>query len=899
MNTNLPINDKKEEIVKAVNNFDTVILTAETGSGKSTQVPQFLYEAGYKVIVTQPRRIACITLAERVDEEMHDDSWSKYWDGVVGYHTAFESTRTEKTEILFCTDGLQMAKGIKKNEKTVLILDEVHEWNLNIETLVAWIKKFRTDNNSIKVVLMSATMESNELEKFYAENSSVTTISIEGRYHKVEMIQDSSYDFISRICEFAESGRNVLAFAPGKKEINDTIDELKQRMEDHQVIILPLHSELSAKEQNACFKQYSETKIVVATNIAQTSVTIPDIDAVVDLGTEKRIEVHNGIEGLFIHNISKADCLQRAGRAGRTKDGKYVLCSYYTLDDRDEFSTPEIQRLIIDKVVLKLASVNIDAAELDFFHQPSKESIIESKKVLKMLGALKHNQITAVGKRMVKFPVSVRSAKMILTAEELGCVDDILKITSIIEVGSLIDYRAEKEVKSTWLDLSFTEKIKYSDFTKEDKSDLLAELDIFDQICSYKYPDLRKVGLNKKNFHRIKEYYEKLNGNLESLDLIEFNNQSTDRFDIIKSIVSGISDNLYRLGWGNDAFDSEGNNYKLCKSTCISDSNSFVVGYPKIITYKDRWGYIQTMTILNNSSAVSRDQLVEIVGEDNIESRRITDDITYNYDNDTFIVPYARSYRGFNLGTKYDEVLGSDPIYKELADNTDLIQKENDKIVIINGHLYKVEENYFSGPAIYINNEKDILNSDIRTHRMIDGKFVTFFYGMWKNVNLDIIRQRIINNEINNAREKLIYNLPQGRSGSTKVIIEEYLPKLGKIDFSIPQYGIEEFIWVGLKLSKESAYLATFNSENDATESTNDTLKFFISKTAKQKYNDKNFRIKGSIGKKIETKRTKSAKEEFHEYLREIIRDTTVENFTDNLEFLEEVYNECIKSMTD
>lgn len=143
MNKNLHVYSKIEDIISAVENFDTVILTAETGSGKSTQVPQMLYENGYDVIVTQPRRIACISLADRVSEEMGDLSY------VVGYHTAFESNRTEDTKILFCTDGLQMAKGIRNVDNTILVLDEVHEWNLNIETLVAWIKKFRSEGNKL------------------------------------------------------------------------------------------------------------------------------------------------------------------------------------------------------------------------------------------------------------------------------------------------------------------------------------------------------------------------------------------------------------------------------------------------------------------------------------------------------------------------------------------------------------------------------------------------------------------------------------------------------------------------------------------------------------------------------------------------------------------------------
>ena len=495
MNNKLPITQKRNEIVNAVKNSDTVIITAETGSGKSTQIPQYLYEAGYEVIVTQPRRIACTTLADIVAEEMGENG------KVVAYHTSFESNRTPDTKILFCTDGLQMAKGIKDSKNTVLIIDEVHEWNLNIETLVAWIKRFRKDGKRIKVVIMSATFEYEALNKFYGD---CRYISVEGRNYDVEMITKSKYSFIDEIANAANNGKNVLAFVEGKKEIMDTIEELNKN--NIRAEILPLHGELGINEQRLCFRRYSLPKIIVSTNIAQTSVTIPDIDVVVDNGMEKRIEVHDGIEGLFVNPISKADCLQRAGREKKKKNGRYILCSYYNLDDRAKFSTPEIQRLILDKVVLKLASAKIDALDIEFFHQPKIDNIINSINTLKLLGALdEDSNITDIGKKMIKMPVSARCSRMIIEAEKYGCVEKVIKAVSIIEIGSLINSKATKT--NIW---GNDTKYEYSDFTKENKSDILAEIDIYDNIISHKYQDLSKSGINKKNFFRVKELVEKL-----------------------------------------------------------------------------------------------------------------------------------------------------------------------------------------------------------------------------------------------------------------------------------------------------------------------------------------------------------------------------------------------------
>lgn len=217
----------------------------------------------------------------------------------------------------------------------------------------------------------------------------------------------------------------------GKKEIDGIISDLMKEEVDAE--ILPLHGELPSSEQRLCFNHYDRPKVVVSTNIAQTSVTISDIDVVIDNGKEKRIEVNDGIEGLFVHDISKADCLQRAGRAGRTKNGIYVLCSENSLDEREEYSTPEIQRLVLDKVVLKLMSVGINPLNLEFFHQPSIESLTDSMETLKMLGAIENNKVTKLGMRMIKIPVSVRYARMIIEAEKYECTEQLIKAVSIME----------------------------------------------------------------------------------------------------------------------------------------------------------------------------------------------------------------------------------------------------------------------------------------------------------------------------------------------------------------------------------------------------------------------------------------------------------------------------------
>lgn len=878
MNKNLPVYETKNEIISAVKKCDTVILTAETGSGKSTQIPQYLFEAGYDVIVTQPRRIACITLAERVAEEMEELS------NIVGYHTAFESNRTPDTRILFCTDGLQMAKGIKDTENTILVLDEVHEWNLNIETLVAWIKKFRKDGGRIKVILMSATVESQSLSEFYGD---AICIDIPGRNYEVEKIHEGYSSVSNQVYKYASSGKNVLAFVEGKKEIEDVINNLTER--ELNAEILPLHGELSSHDQNICFRHFDRAKVVVATNIAQTSVTIPDIDVVVDNGKEKRIEVNDGIEGLFVRNISRADCLQRAGRAGRTKNGIYVLCSYSDLDDRDEYSTPEIQRLVLDKVVLKLASVGIDARSLDFFHQPDTFNIIKSIETLIMLGALDEQaKITDLGKRMIKMPVSVRFAKMIIEAEKYGCVDKMIKAVAIMEIGTLI------RPKILSKDAIFRDDyVSYKDFTKEDKSDVLAEIDIYDQITSFKIPDLKAAGINKKSFFRIKEVVEKLNQVLDGI--VEMSCDEPSKFDFIKCIAVGIPDQLFKCyGYDNNCEDICEREYKISRNNCIRHQE-FVFGFPRTITFKDRWGYDQTMDIITMPSNVTADELISIVGQDKIETDYSASSASYDAATDSFIIPYTKHYCNFTLDKGYKTISKDDEGYEKCKKElSDLVDKENAKRVIINGNVYEIEDPFWGGhPTLYISSE-DVIKSDLKSLKDAAGRQVEFHCGGYKNVNLDIIRNRIIEDRVKSAEEAAMNRVPHGKTGSAKLVINEYLDKLGKIDVGVPEYNIVKFKWVGLVTDKQSVAFSSFESEEEMIESTNEALQMLIGSVIITQYPDKKFIIKRD-GKKIETKASQAAKNEFHEFCQEIIKDTTKDNFAEQLEFLDEIFNECIQ----
>ena len=370
----LPVENYKEAIIETVRNHDFTLISAETGSGKSTQIPQYLSECYSQVIITEPRVMAAKTLAKRVAEEMEVTLGEK-----VGYRTAYDKCVSVDSKIVYCTDGLQLIRTIFNEDskaERVLIIDEVHEWNINIETLVAWCKFMQKKWNT-KVVLMSATMDCTDLAEFFGKDCA--TLNINGTLYDVEVEERPKDSLIQTVKENIGKGKNILVFVPGKKEIDEVIERLC--MED--ATVLPLHGELDWEEQKKCFAQYSNPKVIVATNVAQTSITIPDIDVVVDSGNAKLSIAVSGIQGLFLKAISQADIAQRKGRAGRTKEGKYFLCSDEPIESREKYTVPEIQRSILDRVVLQIAAAGLDAEELQFYHQPEKESILSAKKETK------------------------------------------------------------------------------------------------------------------------------------------------------------------------------------------------------------------------------------------------------------------------------------------------------------------------------------------------------------------------------------------------------------------------------------------------------------------------------------------------------------------------------------
>ena len=493
----LPVRDYFQQIVDAVDTHQVTIVTAETGAGKSTQIPQYLAEHGYnRVVVTQPRILAARNLAQRVREEWalrnSEDS-----SEIIGYRTAHERDDSGDTQILYCTDGLQLVReitGMGITEKQVLVLDEVHEWNENMEVLVAWAKKRCEEDPRFKVVVMSATIETESLATYFGTDA---IIDIPGRYF--EVTKRRGRDLLEELfAQIENRGKNILTFLPGKSEIQNVTDAIEKKATAAGVPIIPLHSQLEAEEQQKAFANYPNGKIILATNIAQTSVTIDDIDMVIDSGLERQSEVRSGVEGLFIAQISQADSLQRAGRAGRTRPGEYVLAQYDTMPcldfkDRPPYAIPEIMRKHIDRLTLRLANVGIDIETLDFYHDPSKRAIQRAKKTLIALGALTAaGEVTDVGRQMEQFPVESNYGRMLVEAKKYSkeVQAKLAAIIAIQEVGGIVK--------------GGTRNTGWRKYTHQFKSDLLAQYDVYLALPNINEADYEDLGIIGKNVDKPK-----------------------------------------------------------------------------------------------------------------------------------------------------------------------------------------------------------------------------------------------------------------------------------------------------------------------------------------------------------------------------------------------------------
>ena len=589
MNVTLPIAGYYDEIASKIQGNPVVIIQAETGAGKSTQVPQMLLDFGYKILVTQPRRLAASSVAERVAQE-----WGTELGQIVGYRIANERCDSPNTQCLFCTDGLALVRELLgHNDIDVLVIDEVHEWNLNIEVLAAWVKHELATGRKLKVVLMSATIE---VEKLSAYFNNAPVVSVPGRTFPVtELPRQTSH--ITHIANLVRQGHNVLVFEPGKEEIRETIEALKSLGLSAEM--LPLHGELTSAEQARCFRSYKRNKVIVSTNVAQTSVTIADIDVVVDTGMERRVETVNGVEGIYLRAISMADRSQRKGRAGRTKPGFYT--DYCDEPTRPAFPDAEIMRLRLDQVVLRLAVTGFDAEELTFFHQPDVKKIHEAKEVLVALGCLTPTgNVTPTGHTVARFPVSVRVGRMIAEAVRCGVLEEVITIAAILEGGELHMRKDEYGFPvSSWRRLVHTEH----------ESDVFAQIILFKSACKMSNTEMKANGINIKTFSRVRQIRRQISDTLWGK--VQWSKNS-DRKLVHRCIVAGLVDHLFHAESFGNYKNGDDVERMLSNSSVVSPEPKWLVGIPRDFEFKNARGGKNTLRVVTFATKATPELVMEL-----------------------------------------------------------------------------------------------------------------------------------------------------------------------------------------------------------------------------------------------------------------------------------------------
>ncbi|KIC84764.1 ATP-dependent RNA helicase HrpA, partial [Pantoea agglomerans] len=476
---NLPVSQKQQDIAEAIRDHQVVIVAGETGSGKTTQLPKICLALGRGVTGlighTQPRRLAARTVANRIADEL-----STSLGGCVGYKVRFNDQVSDLTQIKLMTDGILLAE-IQQDRLLIqydtIIIDEAHERSLNIDFLLGYLRELLPRRPDLKVIITSATIDPQRFSRHF-NNAPVIEVSgrtypVEVRYRPViEEADDGDRDQLQAIFDAVdelgrESRGDILIFMSGEREIRDTADALNKRDLPH-TEVLPLYARLSNAEQNRVFQSHSGRRIVLATNVAETSLTVPGIKYVIDPGTARisRYSFRTKVQRLPIEPISQASANQRKGRCGRVSDG--ICIRLYAEDDflsRPAFTDPEILRTNLASVILQMTSLGLgDIAAFPFVEAPDKRNIQDGVRLLEELGALTlneetgHYKLTGSGRQLAQLPVDPRLARMVLEAQKFGCVREVMIITAGLSIQDPRERPADKKQASDEKHRRFADK---------------------------------------------------------------------------------------------------------------------------------------------------------------------------------------------------------------------------------------------------------------------------------------------------------------------------------------------------------------------------------------------------------------------------------------------------------
>ena len=593
----LPVSAKREVIRDAIRDHQVVIVAGETGSGKTTQIPKICLELGRGVrgVIghTQPRRIAARTVAERIAQELGTELGT-----VVGYKVRFTDKGGSDTLVKVMTDGILLAELQHDRDLLqydTLIIDEAHERSLNIDFILGYLKQLLPRRPDLKVIITSATIDP---ERFAAHFSTATVpaapaateapsatpaapatpapatpavpaasapiVEVSGRTYPVEVRYrpivdlddpdgDADRDQIQAICDAvgelqAEGEGDILVFLSGEREIRDTADALG-KLQLRRTEVIPLYARLSSAEQHRVFQQHSERRIVLATNVAETSLTVPGIKYVIDPGTARisRYSHRLKVQRLPIEPVSQASANQRKGRCGRTSDG--ICVRLYTEADflaRPEFTEPEILRTNLASVILQMTAIGLgEIAAFPFVEPPDRRNIKDGLDLLHELGAIEPTtvehrpQLTPVGRKLARLPVDPRLARMIIEADRAGCLNEVLVVAAALSIQDPRERPVDKQTQASQSHARFVDK--------EAQSDFLTYLKLWDYIKEQQRElssnQFRKLCKNEYlHYLRIREWQDlhaQLRQSVRDLDVVP-NSVEAHPQAVHRAVLSGL-----------------------------------------------------------------------------------------------------------------------------------------------------------------------------------------------------------------------------------------------------------------------------------------------------------------------------------------------------------------------
>ncbi|TPV60056.1 ATP-dependent RNA helicase HrpA [Aestuariibacter sp. GS-14] len=550
----LPVSERKDDIKEAIANHQVVIIAGETGSGKTTQIPKICLELGRgitgKIAHTQPRRLAARSVASRIAEELGTQIGEK-----VGFKIRFSDQVSDNTLVKLMTDGMLLAEMQQDrflNEYDTIIIDEAHERSLNIDFLIGYLKQLLVKRPELKVIVTSATIDPERFSRYFNDapiiEVSGRTFPVEIRYHDPqdsEEEQDQVDRIINAVDELMREPRgDILVFLSGEREIRDTQDALsKQQYRNTEII--PLYARLSASEQQRIFQPHGGRRIVLSTNVAETSLTVPGIKYVIDPGTARisRYSPRSKVQRLPIEPVSQASANQRAGRCGRVSEG--ICIRLYSEDDyenRPAFTDPEILRTNLASVILQMLTLGLgDIASFDFVQPPDSRQINDGFRLLEEIQAIERRKgqprLTQLGRQISRLPVDPRYARMVVAAGEYNSLMEVIVIAAGLTIQDPRERPQEKRAQADE---------KHSEFADKD-SDFIALWNLW-QAFREKQNELTNNQLRKWcqtnfiNYLRMREWQDivsQLRKSVAELDL-RITQQAADYASIHQALCTGL-----------------------------------------------------------------------------------------------------------------------------------------------------------------------------------------------------------------------------------------------------------------------------------------------------------------------------------------------------------------------